>query len=188
MGDVRNQYTINIVDSGIFRGLGKPPTDGFDKLRSAVNEANQKLVLTQDIYRELGGNPESDPPCSSPYVSPGVDEGWIEVADPLQSIPVVDKAVEAAKQVITSQMNHPKTACADEDATIVGLAAQYFELNEYIDVIIHTTDLALARGANVVISELGYYDFSAEYMSPQEVESRISSPSRFTPPTARHGD
>lgn len=180
MGGIRDQYTINIVDTGIFWSLGKSPNSDFNALGEAVQTAEQTLVLTHEIYRELGGRPESNPPPSdSEYVAPGIDQGWIEVAGPLESSEA-KQAAEAAKKVITNFMDHPKTACADEDASLVGLAVQHFDENKSLDIIIHTTDLALAKGASVVISELGYYDFTANFIPPQKVSEEIISASQFT--------
>lgn len=183
MDGVQNEYTVNIVDAGIFRSLGKIPNPTFDSVREAVSEAEQTLVISRDIYEELGGNPESDlPPSESPYVASGLEEGWIEVGDRLDASRTVQQSVEIGEQVITGFMDHPKTAAAPEDATNIGLAVQYFERNESLHVILHTTDKALGRAARIVVPEFGYYDIEINVVPPAEVSDTMVVPSVYMPP------
>lgn len=180
MGGVQNEHTVNIVDAGIFRSLGKTPNPSFNSVARAVSAAEQTLVISRDIYEELGGNPEFDPPPSeSPYVAPGVEAGWIEVGDRLDTSGTVQQSVELGEQVITDFMNHPKTAAAPEDATNIGLSVQYFERNQSLHVILHTTDKALGRAARIVVPEFGYYDIEVNVVPPAEVSDTMTDPSVY---------
>jgi hypothetical protein len=181
MSDVQNRFTVNIVDAGIFRSIGKPPNDAFDQLETAVKTADNTLLLPKPIYEELGGNPTCDPPPSdSDYVGFGIEDGWIEVADEIESHEKIELAMEMAEQAITDRSNHPKTACAEEDASLIGLAAQRFVHNQSINVNIHTTDKALADVALVVLPEIGYYSIDVYEIPPQDVVDELTSPDCFT--------
>lgn len=181
MGTAQDQFTVNIVDTGIFWGLGKPPGGGFDTLRTSVRQANATLYLPQAIYEELGGNPDaSSYPSGSDYVDPGIEEGWITVADPIDDHPVVQEVIRDAEHVLRKKDDHPKTARVKEDTTIIGLAAQKFVRNESLYVIIHTNDRAVAEAAIIALNEKGFADTEANFVPPQEAKSRLSTPERFT--------
>jgi len=46
-------YTANIVDTVIFRSLGKSPSPQLRSLKQAVAEADTELWVSPSIYREL---------------------------------------------------------------------------------------------------------------------------------------
>lgn len=184
MTECQNQYTVNIVDTGIFRAIGKPPNEQFDALEKSVQRVDQTLLLTWDVYKEMSGDPTSNPPPSdSPWVAPGMESGWIILADELESMPDIDKALDAAEEAITDLSAHPKTACADEDASLIAMAVQLFEKNESLNVTIHTTDKAVAKVALALVPEFGYYDISAYFVPPKRVTDHIENDSKFTPST-----
>lgn len=180
MGDEQDPFIANIVDTGIFWGLGKPPRDGFETLRSAVIEAGVTLYLPRPIYAELGGDPDADAyPSGSDYVDPGIEEGWITVADPIGDNPVVQRVVSNASHIIKEMAVHPKTTCVEEDTTIIALAAQKFVRNESIYVNIHTNDKAVAKAGVIALSEEGFYDVEVNFIPPQEAERCFSTSAQF---------
>lgn len=180
MGAARDQFTVNIADTGIFWGLGKPPGEDFDKLRTAVRQANATLHLPRPIYEELGGDPDAGSfPSGSDYVDPGIKEGWITVADPIHDHPVVQEVIKDSEHILRKKDDHPKTARVKEDTTIIGLAAQKFVRNESLYVIIHTNDRAVAEAAVIALNEKGFADIEANFVPPQDVKSRLSTPEPF---------
>jgi len=180
MGGEENQFTVNIVDTGIFWGIGKPPGEGFSSLRSAVRTANTTLHLPQPIYEELGGDIGADSfPSGSEYVDQGLEEGWISVAERIEDDPEIQEIIDDAKYIIRKKDDYPKTASIEKDATIIGLAAQKFVRNEVIYVIIHTNDKAVAEAAIIALHEGGYTDVEANFVPPQKAKERMSDPEQF---------
>lgn len=176
-------YVVNLVDTGVFRGLGKPPNEKYEQVKRAVEQAGETLCLPQPIYEELGGETSAETyPYESDYVSEGIQEGWIDVATTkCQSAPA--KAAKAdATAFIAEHSNHPKTAVTAEDAAIIGYAVQLFEDNETIFVNIHTTDKPVANAAIQIIPEFGYYDVQAYFDPPQRVHTSLADPTRFIAP------
>jgi hypothetical protein len=74
-------YTANIVDTVIFRSLGKPPNSQWQSLVQAVVQAESELWVPATIYRELMDS-SADPPVN-PYLDAGIEEGWIRVGTPI---------------------------------------------------------------------------------------------------------
>lgn len=184
MSRTQSKYTVNIVDTGIFWSIGKArgSNEDYESLAECVQQADQTLTVTQDIYCELGGDREENPPPSqSEYLDRGIREGWIEVADPLEDERRVNGVTSAAEDVITGLSNHPETAKAPEDAANIGLAVDYFDRNESMYVILHTTDIAQAIAANAIIPECGYYDYDINYVDPGDVTDEVFDPSHFRP-------
>jgi len=180
MGDAQSDLTANIVDTGIFWGLGRPPNDDFDAFRTAVVEADATLLLPRPIYDELGGNTGADTyPSGSAYVDAGIEEGWIRVAELIENHPKVETAIEDAKTVLKNKSNHPKTTCVDQDAKIIGLAAQKFVRMDSIYVIIHTNDRAVADAAVIALHEQGFMDVDARFTPPQAVKDTLNDPEMF---------
>lgn len=180
-------YTTNIVDTGPFRAVGKPPGDSYRELEDAVIDAGTTLRLPPVIYEELGGDPVS-PPSGSEYVDDAIRDGWVAVADPVPGSfeddrAGVDSEVERARHdahhVIAETTNHPKTVNEWDDTAIVGLAVRLFGRNERIRVIVHTTDKALAKAVQVVVPHYGYYDVRAKYYPPKAVKERFPSSGNF---------
>lgn len=77
-------FTANIVDTSIFRSLGKPSNPQFKSLKNAVDQAGTELWVPAPIYRELTDY-GTDPPVN-PYLDDGVEDGWIRVAIPLAGV------------------------------------------------------------------------------------------------------
>lgn len=70
-------YTANIVDTVIFRTLGKSPIPQLRSLKQAVAEADTDLWISPSIYRELTNYGEDLP--NNPYLDAGIEEGWSRV-------------------------------------------------------------------------------------------------------------
>jgi hypothetical protein len=183
-------YTANIVDTGVFRGVGGPQGDHYAELEAAVTADSRQLAITPTVYAELGGDPTATSiPSGSYYVDDAIRAGWVSVTDPVPgkregsfqhaSNPVV-KARHDAHDVLASVTNHPKTVNAWPDTSLVGLAIRYFEANHRMRVIIHTTDRGLAKAAQIVIPEYSYHDIRIEYYPPQSVARTAPDPANFT--------
>jgi hypothetical protein len=173
---------VNIVDTGIFRAIGKPPNQNYDTLKDIVTDIPEATIqLPRPIYRELGGDPDTAPhPTGSSYVDTGIEEGWISVADPLEDEPPVSDAIRDAEHVMNAEIAHPKTTGLEEDLSLIGLAVQLFDRAESIHVNIFTTDKPLQKAAVVVIQYYGYYDCDVYFAPPQKVCSELLHSEHFT--------
>ena len=91
-------YTANIVDTVIFRSLGKPPGPRWRALKHAVETVGTELWAPATVYRELADF-GTDPP-TNPYLDHGIEAGWIHVATPLPGCrnEAFDTAVGPAEQ------------------------------------------------------------------------------------------
>jgi hypothetical protein len=90
---------VNVVDAGVFRGIGNPPNEEYDTLREIVTgEQDTEIRLPRPIYGELGGDPGAESyPSGSEYVDTGVREGWISIADPIEDeSPVADALLRSS--------------------------------------------------------------------------------------------
>ncbi len=73
MGGSEQIYTANIVDTVIFRGLGKSPNQHLQSLKQAVEKAGTELWVSPSIYRELADYGQEPP--RNPYLDTGIEEG-----------------------------------------------------------------------------------------------------------------
>jgi hypothetical protein len=167
-------YTANIVDTVIFRSLGKSPSPQLRSLKQAVAEAGTELWVSPSIYRELTNYGE-DPP-SNPYLDTGIEEGWIRVATPLSKnrnttfdsvTDPVEQAQHLADEYLNQQSKYPNTNNW-RDASLVALAVRLFEQNTRIRVITHTADRTLAQACARIPPEFGYYDIESRYYNPPQ--------------------
>jgi len=167
-------YTANIVDTVIFRSLGKSPSPQLRSLKQAVAEADTELWVSPSIYRELTNYGE-DPP-RNPYLDTGIKEGWIRVATPLPNnrntafdsvTDPVEQAQHLADEYLNQQSKYPNTNNW-RDASVVALAVRLFEQNTRIRVITHTADKTLAQACARIPPEFGYYDIESRYYNPPQ--------------------
>jgi hypothetical protein len=182
-------YVANIVDTGPFRAVGKPPSESYAALKRAVTTAEAVLRLPPTIYRELGGTiTETEAPSGSEYVDDAIREGWVAVAESLpgefsddrsDATGTVERARHDAHHVIAQTANHPKTVNEWADTALVGLAVRLFERNEQIRVILHTTDRPLEKAARVVVPEYGYHDIKTRWYPPKSVKEHFPKATSF---------
>jgi hypothetical protein len=64
-------YTANIVDTVMFRNVGKYPSPHLQSLKRAVKTVETELWVPATIYRELTDY-GTDPPVN-PYLDTGMD-------------------------------------------------------------------------------------------------------------------
>ena len=109
-------YTANIVDTVIFRSLGKSLNPHVQSLKAAVERAGTELWVPSPIYRELT-NYGTEPPVN-PYLDDGIEEGWIRVAIPLAGnrddayeslIDPVEQAHHLTDEFLNQQSKYPTT-------------------------------------------------------------------------------
>jgi hypothetical protein len=175
-------YVVNILDTGIFWAIGKPPNPSYQTLREIMtSEPNSSLQLPRPIYRELGGNPDADTiPSGSEYVDQGIGEGWIDVAEPISETPPVSDAIRDARTVMNAEIDHPETAVLEADLSLIGLAVQLFARAKSIHVNLFTTDKPLQKAATIVVQYYGYYDLDAYFAPPQNVSTELLQYDYFT--------
>jgi len=174
MTETAGPYTANIVDTVIFRSLGKTPNEHVASLKQAVAAADTELWVPPAVYRELtdsGGEPPHNP-----YLDVGIADGWIRVATPFSgaratpyesSTDPVQRAQHLADDYLNQQSKYPETNNW-RDAAVVALAVRLFEQNTRIRVITHTADENLARACARIPPEFGYYEIESRYYNPPQ--------------------
>lgn len=174
MAEIDERYTANIVDTVIFRSLGKSPNQHFKSLKQAVAAADTELWVPPAIYREL--TDFSQEPPHNPYLDSGIAEGWIRVATPFSgeretSYESISDPVQQARQLadeyLNQQSKYPETNNW-RDASVIALAVRLFEENTRIRVITHTADENLARTCARIPPEFGYHDIESRYYNPPQ--------------------
>jgi len=173
-GEQGRMYTANIVDTVVFRSLGKPPNPHFDTLKHAIEEAQTEIWVPDLIYEELAAN-GSNGTATNPYLDHGIEEGWIRVVSPPD--PESDStnaesgsATEAwrgANHFLDQHSKYPTTNNR-RDGSVVALAVHLFEQNKRIRVITHTADELLAKACAIIPPEFGYYEVASRYYHPPE--------------------
>jgi hypothetical protein len=98
-------YTANIVDTVVFRSLGKHPNPHLDRLRDAVETAQTEIWVPELVYEELADQ-GSDETVTNPYLDRGIEEGWIRLATP----------------------SHPKDGTAGGESGLIVLIVDYFRI------------------------------------------------------------
>lgn len=167
-------YTANIVDTVIFRSLGKSSNPYVQSLKNAVEKAETELWVPSTIYRELT-NYGTEPPVNQ-YLDDGVEDGWIRVAIPLTGnrddafdsvTDPVEQAHHLADEFLNQQSKYP-VLNNWQDASIVALAVRLFEQNARIRIITHTADEGLARVCARIPPEFGYHEIESRYYNPPQ--------------------
>jgi hypothetical protein len=173
---------VNILDTGIFWAIGKPPNSSYRTLQKIITaEPSISLQLPRPIYGELGGDPNADTiPSGSEYVDHGIRDGWIDIAEVTSETPPVSDAIRDARALMRAEINHPKTAVLDADLSLIGLAIQLFDRAQSIHVNLFTTDKPLQKAATAVIGYYGYYDLDVYFAPPQSVSTELLQYDYFT--------
>jgi hypothetical protein len=178
MTEDSERYTANIVDTVIFRSLGKPPNQHIESLKQAVGEIGTELWVSPAIYRELTDASHESP--QNPYLDESIADGWVRVAAPFsgeRELPYestndpVQQAQHLADKYLNQQSKYPETNNW-RDASVVALAVRLFEENARIRVITHTADENLARACTRIPPEFGYYDIESRYYNPPQTAKR----------------
>jgi hypothetical protein len=167
-------YTANIVDTVMFRSLGKQPNTYLQSLKRAVKAADTELWVPATIYCELADYGDGSP--VNPYLDDGIEEGWVRIAMPLpgdrsDDFDAVDESVAKARHLADSFLNqqskYPETNNW-RDASLVALTVRLFERNARIRVITHTADESLAKACARIPPEFGYYEINSRYYNPPQ--------------------
>ncbi|MUV88556.1 hypothetical protein GJ629_00535 [Halapricum sp. CBA1109] len=164
-------FTANIVDTVVFRSLGKHPNPHLDRPEDAVEQAQTEIWVPELIYEELADHGPDG--TTNPYLDHGIDDEWIRVV----SLPdsernsadgESDPATEAWQEANHFLDQHSKypTTNNRRDAAIVALAVRLFEQNTRIRVITHTADELLARACAIIPPEFGYHEVASRYYHP----------------------
>lgn len=171
-------YTANVVDTVVFRSLGKQSSRHHRRLKRAVDAAETELWVPATVYDELADF-GVEPPVN-PYLDDGIDEGWIRLGKPMpgdrrDDIEAVDNPVERARHLadeFISQNSKYPTTNNWRDSALVALVVHLFETNTRIRVITHTADELLAKACAVVPPEFGYYEITSRYYNPPGTAKR----------------
>lgn len=172
-GEHGRMYTANIVDTVVFRSLGKHPNPHLDRLEDAVEEAQTEIWVPGCIYEELADHgPDA---TTNPYLDHGIADEWIRVVslpdpDSDSTNPESGPTVEAWREANHFLDQHSKYPTTNNwrDAAIVALAVHLFEQNKRIRVITHTADELLAKACAIIPPEFGYHEIASRYYNPPE--------------------
>jgi hypothetical protein len=166
--------TVYIADTGVFVRCGGPDKDKFQRLRRAVQQAGISLRVPQRVYEELGGDPAADayPSGNMPYPG-GFEEGWIVVADELDSTnPLVSTVMDEARRFIANETDRDEDTIEKADTALVGLAAQMLDTGKTDDVVLLTTDKPAGRAAETLLPQHGFSDcIDFRYVSVEYLET-----------------
>ena len=172
----------NIVDTVVFRSLGKHPNPHLDTLRDAVETAQTELWVPELIYEELADQGPGGT-VSNPYLDHGIEEGWIRrgtAPHPEDNMggtesgnTVAAEAWREANHFLDQQSKYPTTNNW-RDGSVVALAVHLFETNKRIRIITHTADELLAKACAIIPPEFGYYEVKSRYYHPPGLRRRRS--------------
>lgn len=167
---------VYLADSGVFIRCGGPGMGKYQRLRRALRNADETLVVPRRVYEELGGTPDPYPSSEIPWQA-GFDEGWITVADPLEySNPTVSGIMDATRRFIANETDRSEDAVEKADTALVGLAAQYLDTDTADRVVLLTTDKPAGRAAETLLPEYGFHDrIEYRYVSESYLEQLTST-------------
>lgn len=181
-------YTANIVDTVVFRSLGKHPNPHLRSLERAVEEAGTEIWVPPAVYHELSDTGTADS-TDNPYLDRAIEGGWLRVAAPLPGDRAdgfdpgagpVERARFVADEFLNRQSKYPETNNW-RDAALVALTVRLFERNARIRAVTHTADAALARACARIPPEFGYHDVQSRYYNPpQTAREEFPSVERLT--------
>ncbi|WP_237560528.1 hypothetical protein [Halapricum salinum] len=167
-------YTANIVDTVIFRSLGKYPNHHLDRLKDAVEESQTEIWVPELVYDELADHGPNGT-VTNPYLDHGIEDGWIRLVSPPfpEEESVGDehtprsasKAWQEANHFLDQHSKYPTTN-NHRDSAMVASAVHLFDQNKRIRIITHTADELLAKACTVIPPEFGYYEVSSRYYHP----------------------
>jgi len=170
-GEHGRMYTANIVDTVVFRSLGKHPNSHLDRLEDAVEQAQTEIWVPERIAEELADHGPDG--TTNPYLDHGIENEWIRVVslpDPARDSADTESglAMEAFREANHFLDQHSKYPTTNNwrDAAIAALAVHLFEQNKRIRVITHTADELLAKACAIIPPEFGYYDIASRYYHP----------------------
>lgn len=169
---------VYVADTGVFVRCGGPDREKFERLRRALRQADQSLLVPQRVYEELGGDPAADtyPSGGVPY-SRDIEEGWVVVADELDySNPLVSTVMDEARRFIANETGRPEDRIEKADTALVGLTAQLLETDEADEVVLLTTDKPAGRAAEALLSNHGFSDrIEYRYAGEELLETMTAS-------------
>lgn len=148
-----------MADTGVFVRCGGPDNEKHRRLRKALQETETKLLIPQQVYEELGGDPAAEEyPSGETRWKRGLEEGWIEVRTLDYSAPVISRAMDAAARFIASETNRKHDEIEKADGALVGLAAQLLDTGNADTAVLLTTDKPAGRAAETVLPRHGFRD------------------------------
>lgn len=170
--------TVYVADTGVFVRCGGPDREKFERLRRALQQSDQSLLVPQRVYEELGGDSAADsyPSEDIPY-SRDIEEGWVIVADELDySNPLVSTVMDEARRFIANETGRPEDRVEKADTALVGLAAQLLATDEADEVVLLTTDKPAGRAAEALLSNHSFSDrIEFRYVSEEFIETMTAA-------------
>ena len=146
----------HIADTGLFVAMGQPSNSRYQAVRRFARRNDITFLLPERVYEELTGD---DPAVTDVPVDTAIDEGWAEVAAPLEfSQPVVSRVMDGVQRYIANADGRPADEVERADAALAALAAQYLSTGSAREVYLYTTDTAAGEGAETSLESEGYGD------------------------------
>ena len=148
--------TLHIADTGLFVAMGQPSNSRYEAVRRFARQNDITFVLPERVYEELTAD---IPDAQELPIDTAIDEGWAEVAAPLEfSEPIVSRAMDGVQRYIANADDRPADEIERADAALAALAAQHLSAGTATEVYIYTTDISAGEGAETVLASEGYGD------------------------------
>ncbi|GGM50480.1 hypothetical protein [Haloarcula argentinensis] len=148
--------SLHIVDTGLFVAMGQLSNNRYKAVRRFARQNDITFVLPERVYEELTVD---DSDVEAPPVDAAIDEGWADVAAPLDfSKPIVSRAMDGVQRYIANADDRPADEVEQADAALAALAVQHLSTGTVSEVYIYTTDIAAGEGTETVLASEGYGD------------------------------
>lgn len=167
------EHIGHFADTGVFIWIGgpQPDTPGPSKFETFGQLATTNEIvftISRQAYEELTEDTTPEYTTQQSFIEQAIEEGWVEVAEPLDfTIGPVSTVLNRAEQLISQRDKHHQTAAdARADASLLAITAQLIETGQAEQGIIYTTDKAQSETAADILG--GRYDgrITVQYCVP----------------------
>lgn len=148
----------HIADTGVFIWIGgpQPNTPGHSKFETFGQLATTNEIvftISRQAYEELTEDTAPEYTTQQSFIEQAIEEGWVEVAEPLDfTIGPVSTVLNRAEKLISQRDEHHQTAAdARADASLLAIATQLIETGQADQGIIYTTDKAQSETTTDVL-------------------------------------
>ena len=131
---------IHIADTGFLIALGDSSNERYQQVRTFVERNEIVFVVPERIYEELSGSEDSEiDEAETIPIDAAIDEGWVEVADPLEyTNPIVSKTMDGIQRYIANADNRPADEIERADPALGALAVQVLSSDDAAHAYIYT--------------------------------------------------
>ena len=147
--------TAWVADTGLFVACGRRDDEKHVALSRFARRRGIEFVIPRSVHEELGGAPERSTPESVP-VDAAIDEGWVRVADPDYTDPLVLTVMDDARRFIANASNRDEDRIEKADTALAGVAAGLLADGPADAVRLVTTDRDAGEATVAVLDSHGF--------------------------------